>query len=329
MKNAKNLKKFLERESKKNKKYIQKLCEVELLHKKVYKKLSEKEKNPEIKTLLINFSKEEKNHADRYRQILNKNIKISQIKMRIYLFFLRFLRYATGLSIFIKILEYDENNLHIKLNKTIGLLKKHGIKNLKEIGLLKKIEDDEKKNEIPLSNKIISYNKTLNNIKDIGLSLNDGLVEILATCVGIAAALQQPLLVAIAGFIVAVSGALSMSGGTYISTDYERTLNINIFKKNKELKSPLISGIYSAIFYIVGAFFPLIPFIIGFNIVFAIILSIILSIIILIITSVLISIISTTSILNRVIKTLIISLSAVIISIILGYYARKLFHITL
>lgn len=322
-------KKFAKGEIKK-KKYIEKLCKVELLHKKVYKNLSEIEKDKEIKALLINFSKEENNHAILYKKILNANeIRINKLKMKLNLYFLLFLKYIFGLSIFTKILEYDENNLHVKLNSTIKFLKKNGIKNLYEINILKKIERDEKINEIPLLNKIMLYNKALNHIKDIGLSLNDGIVEILATSVGVAAALQQPLLVAIAGIIVAISGALSMSGGTYISTDYEKVVNLNIFKNSKISKSPLMSGIYSGVFYIIGAIFPIIPFILGFHLFFAIILSILLSVILLIFVSILISVITTTSILKRITKTLIISLSAVIITILLGFFARKFFNITL
>ena len=104
-------------------------------------------------------------------------------------------------------------------------MKYNKIENKAETSILKTIDKDERVNEAPLLNKLIAHSKTLAHIKDIGLSLNDGLVEIVATTVGIAAALQQPLLVAIAGLIVAASGALSMSGGTYISTDYESSIS--------------------------------------------------------------------------------------------------------
>ncbi len=326
----KDRKKFSNKENIKKKIYIEKLCKVELLHKKVYKILSEYEKDKEIKTLLISFSKEENNHANLYKRVLHiRDIKINQILLKLNLYFLISLKYIFGLSIFVKILEYNENNLHFKLNNTIKFLKKNGIKNLNEIKLLNKIERDERINEMQLLNKIMSYDKILNYIKDIGLSLNDGIVEILGTCVGIAAALQQPLLVAIAGIIVAVAGGLSIAGGTYISTDYEKAIDFNVFKKLKATKSPLMSGIYSGIFYIIGSVFPILPFFLGLNLVIAIILSITLSIILLVFVSILVSIITTTSILKRITKTLVISLGAVIIAIILGFYIRKFFNITL
>ena len=315
---------------KKKIKYFKKLCKIELLHKRIYKELSKSEHKRHVKDLLVNLSNQEEEHARLYRILLHgKKVNISRLEMKMQVFLLKILERIFGLTIFIKLLEYNENALHTKLDEAILFMKYNKIENKAETSILKTIDKDERVNEAPLLNKLIAHSKTLAHIKDIGLSLNDGLVEIVATTVGIAAALQQPLLVAIAGLIVAASGALSMSGGTYISTDYESSISSSIFKNKKKANSPLLSAFYSGVFYVIGAVFPLLPFIIGMHIITAIILSISLTILLLILISILISIITGTSIMKRITRTLIISLSAVAISILLGFYARKYLHVSL
>ncbi|MCL5106208.1 MAG: VIT1/CCC1 transporter family protein [Candidatus Marsarchaeota archaeon] len=311
-------------------KYFTKLCKVELLHKKIYKELSKSERKRHVKDLLVNLSNQEEEHARLYQILLHgKKVKISSFEMRTKVFLLKVLERIFGLTIFIKLLEYNENFLHAKLDEAILFMKQNMIESKVEIAILKTIGRDERINEAPLLNKLVAHNKTLAHIKDIGLSLNDGLVEVVATTVGIATALQQPILVAVAGLIVAISGALSMAGGTYISTDYETSVSSSIFKNKKKANSPLLSAFYSGVFYVVGAIFPLLPFIIGLHIIIAIMLSIFLTILLLILISILISIITSTSIMKRIVRTLIISLSAVAISIMLGFYARKYLHVSL
>jgi len=55
------------------------------------------------------------------------------------------------------------------------------------------------------------------NIRDLVLGMNDGLVEVLATVAGLAGAYTNPLMVALGGLIVATAGTLSMAAGAYVS----------------------------------------------------------------------------------------------------------------
>ena len=115
-------------------------------------------------------------------------------------------RRVLGLGLTMKIMEREEHQLEERMER-------HG-----RGARLPKI-DERRENE--LKAEILGHNRVLGNIRDIFFGMSDGLVEILAAVSGIGAALQPPLLVIIAGSIVAVSGTLSMAGGAYLSTDYE------------------------------------------------------------------------------------------------------------
>jgi VIT1/CCC1 family predicted Fe2+/Mn2+ transporter len=153
-------------------------------------------------------------------------------------------------------------------------------------------------------------------------------VEILAAVSGIGAALQQPLLVIVAGSIVAISGTLSMAGGAYLSTDYENIVGLSS-DKNYQTSSPSKSAGYVGIAYILGSLFPLLPFALGMSGVIGIGSAIVLTIVVLAITSTLIAIVSDTSILKRTFKTVLITLCITAITIALGFYARHYLHLSI
>ena len=172
--------------------------------------------------------------------------------------------------------------------------------------------------------KLLEHSPMLNNIRSLIFGMNDGLVEILGAVAGFAAALQQPTLVIAAGFIVAIAGTLSMTGGAYLSVDYEKS----IYKK-KKTDSSKAAAFYTGIAYIIGALVPLLPFLFGASGYYALGVSIIITAIILSIVSTVISIVSDTPILERMVKTLLISLGIVAITITLGVYARSVLHLNI
>ncbi len=163
------------------------------------------------------------------------------------------------------------------------------------------------------------------NIRDIMFGMNDGLVELLGVAVGLAAALRTPIIVFIAGFIVAISGTLSMAAGAYLSTGYE----MGVDGKKRRYESATASAFYVGIFYFIGSLFPLAPFALGFLGYTAIILSIVFTAIVLIFTSSFIAKASNKSIPKAIAKTLLISLGVAAVTILLGAYVRSAFHITI
>lgn len=74
------------------------------------------------------------------------------------------------------------------------------------------------------------------NIRDLVLGMNDGLVEILGAVTGLSAVyVYNPKLVGISGLIVGVAGALSMAIGTFISVRSQRQVNESIRQRMEVL----------------------------------------------------------------------------------------------
>jgi VIT1/CCC1 family predicted Fe2+/Mn2+ transporter len=300
-------------------KYFLELYQMEALHSAIYNVLSKEEDNLKLKNYLSILSKEEKKHKIFWGKILKINkIKIPKFKIKITEWFILLIKRIFGIALTINLLEYFEKEIEEKLEKIIKI----GNLSKKEIKIINKIIDDEKKNERIIEDKITNMNSIITNIRDIIFGLNDGLVEILAVIVGLAIAINIPLFVVISGFIVSISGTLSMGGGAYISTKYEEYVK-------KEKRNANRSAFNVGIMYFLGSMFPLAPFILGFSGIDGIILAIIFTTLMISITSTLIAIIGYNKITSVVFKTLFISLSIDAITISIGYFTRVILHLPL
>lgn len=281
----------------------------ELLHRDSFAAFAEMEKRPHVKKLLSELADEEVRHSNTFLKAVGSRDAKGYNKIDFYILLLS--RRILGLGLTMKIMEKEEHQLESKIESH-------------EKGVpIPKIDETR---ENCLKTEIISQNKVLGNIRDIFFGMSDGLVEILAAVSGIGAALQSPLLVIVAGSIVAVSGTLSMAGGAYLGTDYENIVGLSGDKKYK-VKSSSRSAAYVGFAYIFGSLFPLLPFALGMSGIWAIASAIVLTVVVLAITATLLSIVSDTPILKRVSKTMIITLGITAITIILGFYARHYLHL--
>ncbi|MDE1865218.1 MAG: VIT1/CCC1 transporter family protein [Candidatus Micrarchaeota archaeon] len=285
-----------------------KMYRKELLHRDAFSRFAEVERNHKLQKLLNELAAEEVKHAGTFRDAAGGN-PAPYANMDLQLLLLS--RKMLGLGLTVKIMEREERQLERSME-----------------GSLSKLPRIDERKEDALKAEILGYNKVLSNIRDIFFGMSDGLVEILAAVSGIGAALQTPLLVIVAGLIVAVSGTLSMAGGAYLSTDYENIVGESRMRGYKT-SSPSRSAAYVGFAYIFGAFFPLLPFIFGMSGLTAIAVSILVTAVVLAITSTLLSIVSDTSILGRLAKTLLITLGIAAITITLGLFARYFLHVTL
>ncbi len=112
-------------------------------------------------------------------------------------------------------------------------------------------------------------------IRNAFLGFNDGSVEILGAVSGFSMAFTSVGHVLIAGFTVAVAGALSMAVGGFMATSAEeevaaldkmrrRALSIEAEEREGEsLASPFKAAITVGITYLVGALVPIAPFVFG------------------------------------------------------------------
>jgi VIT1/CCC1 family predicted Fe2+/Mn2+ transporter len=300
-------------------KYFQKLYDSEMFHYQLFKRLSSEEKNSELKSILAKLSDEELKHSKIWGTV--RGVKHSEKDSdRFSVRFVSQTRKIMGLDLTVKMLEYNELSLERELDRlTKG--EKIGENESKAI---EKVRESEMEHEDRLKDALLGYGHILSNIRNIIFGMNDGLVEVLGAVAGFAAALRQPILVIVAGLIVAIAGTLSMTGGAYLSVDYEKS----IYKK-KETGSSKAAAFYTGIAYIIGALVPLIPFFLGYGGYYALGISILVTAIVLTFVSTIISIVSSTSISRRIFKTLLISLGIVAITITLGIYARSVLHISI
>jgi VIT1/CCC1 family predicted Fe2+/Mn2+ transporter len=302
--------------------YLERLYRNEMRHMRIYAKFAQTEKHKELRKILETLSAMEAKHAKWWAEILELNRlepETDGTDMTVSSFV--FLRRLFGLALTIKIIEYMEMGLERQFD--------NALKNMKlaprEKEIIKRIKDDENKSERALEERVMEYGKFLNNVRDIIFGMNDGLVELLAVVVGLAAALTNPVLILLGGFIVSVSGTLSMAGGAYISTEYEA--GIIREERRTAATTPLKSAFYVGIMYFVGTLFPLSPFILGLTGYTAIAMAIIVTAVVLTIASTIIALVSNTSIGGRVAKTLLISLGIAAMTILIGMYARSILHL--
>jgi len=79
--------------------------------------------------------------------------------------------------------------------------------------------DDVLKDEIAHEYTLMSQEFRVESVRDVIYGVSDGLIEVLAVVSGFSGAFTSSLIVAVAGMIVGLSGALSMAVGAYLSNN--------------------------------------------------------------------------------------------------------------
>ena len=153
-------------------------------------------------------------------------------------------------------------------------------------------------------------------IGSIVLGLNDALVEILGTLAGLTFALQNTQLVALAGVIAGIAGALSMSSSEYLST-----------KSEGKTEGAVKSAIFTGIAYLVAVVFLVAPYLIFSSPFTALLVAVFDSILVVFLYSYYISVANDQPFRKRFWEMVLLSTVVGLISFGLGYLARILFGI--
>ncbi len=294
----------------------------ELFHEQVFGRLGAAERDPELKRILLSLSEMERAHAAEWQKLLKGQAQTRPAHARFAASAVLALRRLAGVALTVKILERMELDVYARFDRDLS---KGGITR-SELSTIERIRRAEDENERPLGARVIAHGSVLNNIRDVTFGMNDGLVEVLAAATGLGAALQAASLVFLAGFIVAVSGTLSMSAGAYLATNYEERLDT---KKGPSGRSAKKSAYYVGAFYFLGALFPIAPFAFGIGSYPGILLSTLITVLVLTAVSALMAIVSDVRITRSVAKTLAVSLGAVVVTIAIGAYTRTVLHINI
>ncbi|WP_167605122.1 VIT1/CCC1 transporter family protein [Maribellus sediminis] len=199
----------------------------------IYKRLAKRTKKAANKEVLERIAEDELRHYNIWKSYSQREVAPGSWNIKKYFWIARIF----GLTFGLKIMERGEERAQINY-KEIG----------KEIPEALKISQDENNHEKELIAMIDE--DQLKYIGSIVLGLNDALVEILGTLAGLTFALQNNKLVALAGIITGIAGALSMSSSEYLSNKSEG-------KEDGAVKSAIFTGIayVFAVIFLVAPYF--------------------------------------------------------------------------
>lgn len=265
----------------------------------IYMRLAKIDKNAENSAVLAKIAADELNHYQIWKSYTGRDVSPNQWHIRKFYWISRIL----GLTFGVKLMEKGEENAQVNYSEIAA-----EIPEANEIGR----EEGEHENQLIglLKEEKLEY------IGSIVLGLNDALVEILGTLAGLTFALQNTKLVALAGIIAGIAGALSMSSSEYLSVKSEG-------KHDGALKSAIFTGIA----YLFAVIFLVAPYLIFTSPFIALIVSVADSILIVLVYSYYISVANDQPFKRRFFEMVILSTVVGLISFGLGYLVRVLFGI--
>ena len=299
----------------------------ELKASQIYKRLAMKESDIKVKHQLEVFAKMEKRHAEFWKELMeSRGILPKEYKFRFAVLLYLLIRKVLGLRWTSRILELGEN----KAIREYYEYYKKGDLTEEEKEELKRIILDELAHEDFFKEEEQGIE---NNIRDIFLGMNDGLVEILSTVAGLTGLyMGKPRLVGISGLIVGLAGTLSMSIGTFISVKNQKDVkSFGIFRlrvlkelfnreerEEMEIENPLKSALFTGVFYLMGTAFIVYSFFIMKTAATALILSSLTAILVWIISGSIIALSSGLSVSKKVFEMIISGIGAAIITFGVG-----------
>jgi len=265
----------------------------------IYRRLAERQKDPNNAEVLIRIANDEHHHYETWKEYTETDVQPN--KWKIFKFY--WIARLFGITFGIKLMEKGEARAQLNYDE-IG----------KEIPAAKIISKEENDHETQLIG--LLEEDTLKYIGSIVLGLNDALVEILGTLAGLTFALQNTQLVALAGIITGLAGALSMSSSEYLST-----------KSEGRHKGALKSAIFTGIAYVIAVIFLVVPYLVFTSPFVALIVAVVDSVLVVFLYSYYISVANDQPFRKRFWEMVILSTVVGLISFGLGYLVRIMFGI--
>lgn len=265
----------------------------------IYSRLAEQTRDPENKKVLTRIAADELKHYKIWSAYTNKEVSPSQWEIRKYYWISKIF----GLTFGLKLLEKGEEKAQISYTLIAT-----------EVPEALTVAEDENQHEQELIGLI--QEEHLKYMGSIVLGLNDALVEILGTLAGLTFALQNTKLVALAGIITGIAGALSMSSSEYLSNKAEG-------KNDMAIKSAVFTGMA----YVIAVIFLVAPFLIFTSVFVALLVALFDSILIVFLFTYYISVANNQPFRKRFTEMVVLSTVVGLISFGLGYVVRILFGI--
>ena len=271
----------------------------EITEHEIYNRLSRRVKSEHNSRVLGKIAEDELKHYHIWRKYTGREVSPSQWDIFRFYWIARF----AGVTFGIKLMEKAEEHARINYDQIA--------KEIPEAAEISKEENDHENELI----KILKEDK-LEYIGSIVLGLNDALVEILGTLAGLTFALQNTKLVALAGIIAGIAGALSMSSSEYLSNRSEG-------RDEGAVKSAVFTGLA----YIFVVIFLVAPYLIFTSPFVALLAAVLDSVLVIFIYSYYISVANDQPFRRRFGEMVILSTVVGLISFGLGYLVRVMFGI--
>lgn len=289
---------------------------------------------------LLRLSRIEERHSAFWKRLLQERgyntsrIRHNSIKLMFLMFVLRFL----GLFLTVRLLEHGE----IRAIKSYReFLDNHQQDDDVKEGV-RSILKDEIEHEEVFASHISKNERMIQRNQDIIYGISDGLVEVLGSISGLAAIFLSGLYVALGGLVIAVSGAMSMALGAYLSNKSKTEYQIaeiekrSLFNPTEQQKNSMeqIKGeskktaATTAASYLLGSSIPIIPYLVLGKIE-AFITSIVLVGLFQALVNSIIALSTNTNIKRAAMRSSLLSVLVALVTFSLGDVMHIVFHITL
>lgn len=266
---------------------------------KIYSRLAVQTKNPDNSEILKQIASDELRHYNLWHSYTGEDVAPNRWKISKYYWIARIF----GITFGLKLMEKEEDKSRTDYGQIATEIPG---------ALVIAREEDEHENKLigMIEEEHLQY------MGSIVLGLNDALIEILGTLAGLTFALQNTKLVALAGTITGIAGALSMASSEYLSSKTEG-------KAPEAVKSAIFTGIA----YVFAVIFLVVPYLVLNSPFIALLVALANSLLIVFLFTFYLSVTNDQPFGKRFTEMAVISIGVGLASFGLGYLARILFGI--
>ena len=262
----------------------------------IYRHLSETCKEQENRELLAKIANDELRHYHIWKNITNKEMKPNRWKVFYFVWFAKIF----GLSFALKLMEGGEARAQEVYEKVANVYPE-----------VVQIQNEEEEHEHELIG--ILKDKRLSYVGAIVLGLNDALVELTGTLVGLSFAFSDNLVIGVTGLIMGIAAALSMASSGYLaSQEGEENEDIN----------PVTAAVYTGMAYLVTVVLLVFPYFLLENVKQAMGLMLVITLLIIAAYNYYISVAKSVAFKKRFLSMAFISLGVAAISFGIGFLAK-------
>jgi len=212
-------------------------CEDEYTDHLVYRKLAERDNDPERKTILENLSQQEKAHFEFWHDVLGD---YQPRVRRLFLHFVLMLRYLFGLTFAVKFLERHEEQVIAEYRSILPHFDGSNKERLEQM-----IADEEEHENFfirQIDESVVKY------LGFIVLGLADAIIEITGVHAGFLGVTSSTKMAGVAGLIVGFAAAISMASAAYLQA------------KQDPGRNPFASSLITGFSYILAVVFLAMPY---------------------------------------------------------------------